>query len=196
MADVKGENAMTENELVEALGRIAPDRQTELDSLAKRVIQDSRILPRAAVAHMQDANPKVALNAAMLLMKIKDVATVPLLEGIEKGDSHAQVESMKTAVRSYIKVRDTTVAHLRKMLDDKSPMNYANFPGAEGAPLPNRVCDEAYVLLRAVMNTTEDEETLDANTNEFFRLPEERKDAEVKNARDSKPWTDFVEHEP
>lgn len=183
---------MTPKELIEALRRISPKEQFQLDELAKDVVRDSRALPRAAVAHLTDPNQNLADNSLSLLIGIEDVATVPLLEAPEPAEAYDRVARMTIVVDSHLEVRNTIVERLKKMLDDKRPMNYQKMPRVEETPPPSRVCDEAYVLLRRLLNTAEDKETQIANTRLFLRLPEARKDIEIRKAQNSRTWTNLA----
>jgi hypothetical protein len=69
-------------------------------------------------------------------------------------------------------------------------MNYTRMPRVEAAPVQSRVCDEAYVLLRRMIKPSEDRQKQDENSHIFLRLPEVRRDIEIRRARNSQPWTD------
>jgi hypothetical protein len=183
---------MSPEELIEKLRRISPDQQGQLDALAKLVVRRSRALPRAAAAHLTDNDQNLADNAMSLLIDIEDLATVPLLEAPEPAHPYDRVARMTIIVDSQLEIRNTTVERLKKMLDDKRPMNYQKMPRVEESPPPSRVCDEAYVLLRRLLNTTEDQETQTANTRLFLRLPEARKDIEIRKARTARTWTNLA----
>lgn len=180
---------MTQNELVAALQRLSPEQQVELDTLAKNVVKESRALPRAAAAHLNDPNPNTAANALSLLIDIEDLATVPLLEAAERPDAYDRVARATIIVDSQIEVRNSTVERLKQLLDDKRPMNYKKMPRVEETPPQSRVCDEAYLLLRRLLNTAEDQEQQVATARNFLRLPEARRDIEIRKAWNSKPWT-------
>ena len=69
-------------------------------------------------------------------------------------------------------------------------MNYTRMPRVEAAPVQSRVCDEAYVLLRRMIKPSEDRQKQDENSHIFLRLPEVRRDIEIRRALNSQPWTD------
>ena len=183
---------MTQNELVEAMRRLSPSQRAELSALAKSVVRDSRALPRAAAAHLSDPDPNLAGNAMSLLIDTEDLATVPMLEAPEPQDAYDRVARLTVAVDSQVELRRTIADRLKQMLDDKRPMNYEKGPIVEEATPQSRVCDEAYVLLRRLLNATEDREKQDSNARIFLRLPEARKDIEIRKARSSQRWTDLA----
>jgi hypothetical protein len=116
-ANSKGASAVTQNELVEALRRLSPDQQAELDALAKNVVNDSRALPRAAAAHLDDPDPNLAENAMSLLIHIEELATVPMLEAPEPEDAYGRVARLTIAMDSLAELRNTIVDRLKKMLE-------------------------------------------------------------------------------
>ncbi len=183
---------MTQSELVEALRHISPNQQAELGTLSKNVVRDSRALPRAAAAHLSDPDANVASNSMSLLIDIEDVATVPLLEAPEPPEAYDRVARMTIVVDSQLEVRNRIVDRLKKMLGDKRPLNYKRMPRVEETPPESRVCDEAYVLLRRLLNTSEDQEKQAINTRLFLRLAEARRDIEIRKAENLETWSDFA----
>jgi hypothetical protein len=183
---------MTPNDLVEALRSIPSYNQTELSALAKRVVRESRALPRAAAAHWNDPNTNVATNAVSVLIDMEDLAAIPLLEVPDSVEPYDPVSKLGVVVDAQVELRKTTVSRLMEMLQDKRPLNYAKRPRVEETPPKSRVCDEAYVLLRRLLNTAEDQSFQLRNARLFMRLPEERKDIEIRKAQNSKPWSDFT----
>ena len=191
----KGAGSMTENQLIEALRDLDPNQQPALDALVQKVVLSSRALPRAAVAHLDDPNRKVSDNALSVVTEIGELATVPLLEAHEPPSPYDRVARMTLVVDGQLELREQIVTHLKKMLDDKAAVAYNRTLPAEQEPPPSRVCDEAYVLLRRLLNSSEGEDEQLANTRFFLRLPEHRKDAEISKARVGKPWTKLTEGE-
>lgn len=183
---------MTQNELVVALRRISPSQQVELDTLAKNVVRDSRALPRVAAAHLSDPDPNLASNSMSLLIDIEDVAAVPLLEAPEPAEPYDRIARMTIVVDSQIEVRKRIVDRLNELLRDNRPLNYKKMPRVEETPPESRVCDEAYVLLRRLLDTSEDQERQLTNTRLFLRLPESRRDIEIRKAENLKTWSDFL----
>jgi hypothetical protein len=181
---------MTENELIESLRRLSPNDRAGMDALVKNVVRDSRSLARAAVAHLEDPDPNVARNALSLVDYIEDLAVVPLLEAPKPPSAYGRVLRMTDIVDGQLAVREKTVVLLEKMLDDKSPVPWRTDPVVEEQPAPSRVCDEAYLLLRRLLNTREGRDERLSNARTYLHLPDARKDAEIRKAK-NRVWTNL-----
>ena len=55
-----------------------------------------------------------------------------------------------------------------------------------------RICDEAYLALRRLLAHDEDEMAQERNAHEFLALEDEAKDAEIRRARESGAWTNWL----
>lgn len=191
----KGQNFMTPKELVETLRRISPAQRYELDALAKTVDKESRALPHAAASLLNDPNPNVVTNAMSLLIDMQDMAVVPMLAAPEPIAGYDRVSIMTVVVSNQLEVRNKIVERLKRMLMDRRSMNYTRSPLIEAAPPQSRVCDEAYVLLRRLLNTSEDPEKEMMNLRLFLQLPETSRDVEIQKSESLKTWSDFVDEE-
>src|SRR5262249_20254 len=156
--------------------RLSPDQRAALRVLSKNVVTDSRALARAVAAQINDTDRNLAANAMSILIGIEDLAAVPLLEVPEPLDPYDPLARINILIDSHLEIRNMIVTRLKKMLDDKRPMNYKQVHRVEEPPPPSRVCDEAYVLLRRLLNTSEAEDLQLENTRFFLELPEASKD--------------------
>ena len=64
----------------------------------------------------------------------------------------------------------------------------------EEKPIPRRVCDEAYLMLRKLLSYKEDEESLMTNERLFLRMTNEEKDKEIERLKSSKEWISLSEY--
>jgi len=184
----KGGASMTEDELIESLRNLDPDNRPAMDAFVKKVVRESRAPARIAVANLSASDPKVAAAAVALTVYLKDIAIVPLLEAPEPAAADDRVSRIETVVDAQVELREKITARLTKMLDDKAPVPINTDRRAEVAPPPRRVCDDAYVLLRRLLNPAEGEEEQLFTAKAFLLLPDDRKDAEILKAR-SGIWT-------
>jgi len=159
-----------------------------MDAFVKKVVRESRAPARIAVANLSASDPKVAAAAVALTVYLKDIAIVPLLEAPEPAAADDRVSRIETVVDAQVELREKITARLTKMLDDKAPVPINTDRRAEVAPPPRRVCDDAYVLLRRLLNPAEGEEEQLFTAKAFLLLPDARKDAEILKAR-SGIWT-------
>jgi len=117
----------------------------------------------------------------------------PLLEKVDLSDPDSAVWEMKLAVDIHLANRSRIVKIIDEMLEDTTVVE----PGVslvhvEEPPVPKRVCDEAYLIMRTLF-ALEDEETKLANTDVFLDMSDEERDAEIKRSRKTGKWTSLVE---
>ena len=108
-------------------------------------------------------------------------------------DPDSAVWEMKLAVDIHLANRSRIVKIIDEMLEDTTVVE----PGVslvhvEEPPVPKRVCDEAYLIMRTLF-ALEDEETKLANTDVFLDMSDEERDAEIKRSRKTGKWTSLVE---
>jgi hypothetical protein len=98
-----------------------------------------------------------------------------------------------TAAAAAVALRARVAAHLRSLLTDKRLVPLAR--GLEGlahAP-PSRICDEAYVALRELVNVEESRGAFTLDRRTFLRLPDEEKDAEIAAVLSGAPFVRLIE---
>ena len=85
---------------------------------------------------------------------------------------------------------------VEELLADKRVSNpFAAFsPHDEKAPA-KRVCDDAYLLLRRLLNYEEGADAREAFENHFLKMEVAEKDAEIKKLLTTKRWTSLEELE-
>ncbi|HVN07116.1 MAG TPA: hypothetical protein VMT86_22010 [Bryobacteraceae bacterium] len=173
------------------LAQIAPGDDQGLDALAQEAIEDARAAPDIAVKLWKEAGP-YAPQAKLVLSRLEDVSLVPLSA---KGDPAAAAEvvwAMRTEglhlaelARKIVKYFEAHLADTRKMpaRSDLGPV--------EEKPPAVRVCDEAYLQMRRLLNLEESTDQYLQNSRTFLSLPEAQKDDEIQKARKSRAWTRF-----
>ena len=63
----------------------------------------------------------------------------------------------------------------------------------EEKPAPRRICDEAYLMYRRLLNTRESEEDYLVNRRIFLKQTDDDKDREIFFARKSRRFHDYME---
>ncbi|HQJ45742.1 MAG TPA: hypothetical protein PK195_03815, partial [Ignavibacteriaceae bacterium] len=64
----------------------------------------------------------------------------------------------------------------------------------EEQPVPRRVCDEGYLMLRRLTAFKETEEELMINEKLFLNMTDDQKDKEIERIKSSKEWISLIEH--
>jgi hypothetical protein len=191
----KGDKAMTNNELVEALRQLDPSQESAVDALSRSFEEEARAPVRAAVSMLNDRDPKMSEKAAAVITNIGDLAIVPLLDSPQPGAAADRVWNMDVVITAHLEVRGKIVARLNTMLSDKMKIPWGKVAPAEGTPAPSRVCDEAYLMMRRLLNTSEDKVKFLHEREAFLALSDVEKDNEILKAKKSHIWTNLVERE-
>lgn len=191
----KGEKTVSQNELIDALRKLDPNQETAVDTLSKRFKEEARAPSRSAVSMLNDRDPKMSERAAAVITNIEDLAIVPILESTPPSAPADKVWNMDVAVSAYLGLRGKIAAHLNAMLADKTRVPWGKAGPGEGAPPPSRVCDEAYLMMRRLLNASEDKVQFAHERKAFLALSNAEKDSEILKAQKSHAWTHFTEGE-
>ena len=189
----KGEKTVSQNELIDALRKLDPDQETAVDALSKRFIEEARAPARAAVSMLNDHDPKMSARAAAVVTNIEDLAIVPMVESPAPSAPADKVWNMDVALSAHLGVRAKVAARLNAMLADKTKIPWGKVGPGEGAPPPSRVCDEAYLMMRRLLNASEDKIQFVHERKAFLALSNAEKDSEILKAQKSHAWTNFTE---
>ncbi len=186
---------MNRKELMDKLGQIDPTKDSEMNLLAEQVLRDARETSRSAVNVWLDlTNFEMSNRASDLLGLIEDVAVVPLMEVPSPPGSMQRVWMLQTLVAAELELRQKIVKKLDELMDDKNTVPIPFYVGSlEEPPVPRRVCDEAYVLMRQMMNLSENREQYYLNVDNFLNLSEKEKDGEIDKTRKSRTWTRWIQ---
>jgi hypothetical protein len=182
---------MTREQFLERLSKLSPKDQTGLSALAKQIMDDAREPVRAAVQLWTTGDPDQAGKAASVLREVEELAFVPITQPKDPADTAHRVWLLRMAGMSLIDLRRKFVALIDRMLDDRRTPPAMPMPGppAEENPALPRVCDEAYLAHRRLLNFAESPAQYYMNEREFLALPEEQRDEEIRNLRKTNTWT-------
>jgi hypothetical protein len=181
---------MTREQFLERFLRLPNTDQVGITALAKQVMDDAREAVRAAVELWSGVNPNHEQKAASILSELDELAFVPLTEHGDPPDPRHRVWFLRLAGNSYMQPRAKLIAVINRMLDDRRipPVQPMAGPPLEENPPPLRVCDEAYLVHRQLLNFSESREQFYQNAHQFQSLSESEKDAEIQNLKKSNTW--------
>ncbi len=130
-----------------------------------------------------------------VLMSIGDLAFTPLLESLDTKNEDNFVWETDVLVSVILNNRNKMTSVLNSMLLDKRKLNDPE-PQAlmEEQPVPRRVCDEGYLMLRRLTAFKETEEELMINEKLFLNMTDDQKDKEIERIKSSKEWISLIEH--
>ncbi len=184
---------MTPDELSAALEALAPMRIADQNALAAAVRRDTTALAARAIELAGAVDEPMAVKARTLAGELEEMAVAALLSAKPASSLAEEVWRIRTAAAAVIALRARVAAHLRSMLGDRRLTPLAR--GLEGlahAP-PARVCDEAYVALRELVNIEESRGGFTLDRWAFLRLSYEEKDAEIASVATGAPFVRLVE---
>jgi hypothetical protein len=188
----RGEFQMRPSKILEKLqGAIGEEAEAALSSELR---DESHAIGMSLVRIWQGSDADLADRALGVLYEIAEPAIVPLVVESSRMGVEDRVQAMTLAVENELALRRRLVAGLEEMLDDKSPLAIQP-PGAptEREVPRRRVCDEAYLLMRALVHLGEEELAAITDADDFLALPDEGRDDTISEARRSQVWNRLLE---
>ncbi len=182
-------------EVTAAIKELKYDDRDQLDSLALAIRERALKDTRKVVELLHSPVEEDVKKASAVLRGIGDVAMTPLVESLKADSPEQLVWELQKVVEIQLVNRARIVDWLNKMLDDKRPVKPAELPPyVEERPLPRRVCDEAYLIMRRLF-ALEDDEAEMLNADAFLEMTDEDRDGEIGRARRTGKWTSLIEEE-
>lgn len=183
---------MTVAELDDRLRLLPPDQADAQARLAAQVCAAAEELPAHLVALGSTGAHPQALAARNLVGRLEGSAASALLQA-SGGTAADEAWTLQAAVTAIVQLRADAGARLLAALGDTRPLPLPFIdPMAEEHPRPSRVCDEAYLQLRELMDLRESRTSFALDSRAFRRLDVGARDAEIAQARDRGVFTRLV----
>ena len=185
---------MTPEELGHALEGPRPLDAPAEAALAARVRADATAVTARLVELARSPDPMSAFKARSLAGRLEELVAGTLLDAPPPADAATAVWTVTAATAATVALRARVAERVRILLGDRrllppQPVD----PRVEEPVRPRRVCDEAYGLLRELLNTGESRPAFVMDQWAFLRLPESGRDAEIARAVAGQPFTRFIE---
>ena len=185
---------MVYKRLREQIAETRVDDVKALDSMTTTILERSYRDPREVVSLAHSEDEAIRVTASALLLSLGTLALSPLLDSAATDIPEDYVWDMQTAARLHLDSRGRITAALKKMLTDTRPAVVGSpFSFKEENPVPRRVCDEAYFLLRKLLALEENEEDRMLNKQAFLEMEDKERDAEIKRFLKTKTWISLTE---
>ncbi len=184
---------MTPDELAAALEQLPPMRIADQNVLVSGVRRDMTALAARAVEIAGAPDEQLAVKARTFVGELEELAVNSLLSAAPATSVAEAAWRIRTAAAAAVALRARVAVHLRSLMADKRLVPLAR--GLEGlahAP-PSRVCDEAYVALRELVNIEESRGAFTLDRRMFLRLSYEEKDAEIAAVLTGAPFVRLIE---
>jgi len=180
---------MNTKEIIEKLQSLDADKISGFEAFANQITNGAREEAKKIVRIWIEDEEELMEEASALLSKLGDVALVPLLEAGLAPMEIQRANQISMIVDAQIETREKIVAYLIPLLEDKEKI-IEEIPESimEGDPPIKRVCDEAYLQLRRLLNTTESEDSYLLNESIYLQLDFEERDEEITDATASGTW--------
>jgi len=184
---------MTRAEFLERLSNLNAEDTTGLTELALDLIREEREIPEAAVKMFKQGNPDTSKKAMVTLGEIEEFGIIPLLDLTADLPPVRALWALRTEGASLVHLQRQVVRSFDKAMEDRrqAPPQQAD-AAMEEQPPPIRVCDEAYLQLRRLLNIEEGDPQYFLNARAFLNLGNAEKDAEIHRARKSRGWSRLV----
>lgn len=191
--DKGGEREMNDNVAV-TIREINIDDDAGLDNLATVIRDKSWNDPRKIVEMLHTGDKDQTQKAAGVLLALGDLALTPLLDSIDGHKPEDKVWDMEQLVDIQLDNRTRIVRILDEMLKDKQILEDPELPpDVEEKPIPRRVCDEAYLMMRRLFALEENEGEYFDNSDTFIELFFEERDAEIERVQKTKKWISLID---
>jgi hypothetical protein len=189
-----GAQLKNDDEIRAQLKALNPDDIEAVNALADRIKGRARQIPKDTTNMWLKGDESNSMKALEVLVELEELTIHPAIEAYPEASADKKARLMYLAVEQHLNVRKMLLKTLRQMLQDKSMVPQPlPIEAIEEPPVPCRFCDEAYILMRRLLNYSEDEAKNGLNSDAFLELPPEERDNEIQKALASKEWTIWVD---
>jgi hypothetical protein len=188
-----GVKFMDQREFITRLRRIDPENGGQIVRLAHELRHAAQDPIEAAAAEWKGTDPTMSRKARRFLSEMNELAIGPLADSPAPATPSQRVWLAQTVVAADLELRGRVAGRLFYLLDDRTQLPLApRPPDIEGQPIPRRVCDEVYIELRRLLNSSEAESAYYESVDRFLMLTNAERDAAIADARRTPPvWTRF-----
>jgi hypothetical protein len=181
---------MTRQEFLERLSKLNAEDSAGLTALGQDLIHEEREIPSFAVELLRQANPDTSNKAMITLGEIEEFGIVPLFDSTPELATERALWALRTVGAKLVNLQRRAVRSIDRALDDhrQAPAGQAK-PALEEQPPPVRVCDEAYLQMRRLLNIEEGDDQYFLHAHAFLNLKTAEKDAEILKARKARVWS-------
>ncbi len=181
--------------LIDRIGALNINNPKAVEAFIRELADEARKGPRGMVDLWLKQAPGISRERPIILIpELEELAIQPLLEippSKLTPTDHAWL--INTIAEAEVAFRDSVVVRLISLLDDKTSVPQAIIPGSEEQPLPRRICDEAYIALRKILQLSEGTYAAAFNTYAYLSLIEAHRDEEIQKFKSSKTFAAFVQ---
>lgn len=189
----EGSTSMNQ-EFVNAVKKLDTENDKQIDSLAAGMKQEAWQKTRDVVGLLHGADPNDSKRARALVLSTGSLALSPLLDSLPSDNPDKLVWDLQASLDMHFGNQALIVSRLQEMLQDKRPLTLPVYPPhVEEKPVPRRVCDEAYLMLRKLLSG-EDAEAEMLNSREFINgMSDPKRDEIIEGFLKTKRWQSLLQ---
>ena len=185
---------MPEFDVVQAVQALKRNDSAGMQALARKIMQGSRADLAKVVTLLHSGSEDDKIKAGGVLIEAGLPAFPSLLDSLPQDRPEDLVWDLDLLADLAIQARQELTSRLEKMFADKRPRPMPKPPEeVEEKPIPRRVCDDAYLLYRRLLNTNETEDSYLVNKRLFLKQTDADKDREIFFAKKSRHFHDYAE---
>lgn len=160
------------------------------EAFVAAAMAEARFGAATAVSLMRSDDAELAVKAESFVRSIDELAIQPLLALPVPPDPSQAASYIGLLVEPELELRRKVLVKLDSMLEDRRdvPLEVPLGPKPEEQAKPRRVCDEAYVAMRSMIQFGEDLVDQFSDRDRFLGEPEAVRDAAIRRARQSATW--------
>jgi len=183
--------------LIDTLRAIPKDDFDRLETLADSIRIRGYDEARTVTSLAMGSDPVLAQKALLVLINLGELAMVPQADSLEARNADAYAKGFTRLTDWHLGAKGRIAAILVKALDDKRPLPPPQLVGAvEGRVRLKRVCDQAYIQLRKLLATEENDTEISLQEKFLLDLPEEKRDFEISKFKQGKSFSNLSEAFP
>jgi hypothetical protein len=188
------EVVMDSREFLSAVKSLNVENDKQIDSLAGVIKKQAREHLSALIEMLHSGNAQDVRRARALILNLDDLPFQSLLDSPPPDSAGLLVWDLQTAVDIHMGDQSKLTQRLISLLDDKCSVPQPPVPPeVEEKPIPRRVCDEAYLMLRKMLSSESSEDFM-ANADIFIRdMTDRQRDRAIEEFKKTKQWLSLQE---
>ena len=185
---------MTGREASKRLAVTKAEALDQLDALSREIMIEAVKPLRDVAAVWASGSGDGREKAAAVLQAAGEYAIRPWLAAFGDVPAGRRLEGAEPVLELYHAAQERVIRVLRPMLDDTTPIPPPTFVDMSEEKRPaTRVCDEAYLLLRRLLKTDEEQDVRTLVEHVYLHLPSAKRDVEIRRYREKCEWSPLAE---
>ena len=185
---------MKDDGVVPVLRALSPEDEKGFDRLAQAITAPCQRDAGELIQLLRPSDTPDARKAATELIRLGNHAFPVLLDSLHRDSPEDYVWEAQLLTDIALDSRRQLIKELMTMLADKRDVKMPEVPAhTEEKFKPRRVCDEAYLMLRKLLETQEGEEAQYLNERMFLNWSNKERDQEIHRWKTTRKWVPLTQ---